>query len=154
MNIQYLAFFFLILVFLALFIHSQLKKETTRIEFINKHDKSVFVEAELANNATKRMKGLMFRESLDENAGMLFVFDHESKHVFWMMNTTIPLDAIHIAENGSVVDIIQMDPCNSLVFCKRYHPKEKAKFVLEVNEGFAKKNGIEIGNSKVIIKDI
>ena len=148
MNIQYLAFFLLILVFFALFIHSQLKKETTRLEFTNKDGKSVYVDAEMANNLTKRMKGLMFRETLGENEGMLFVFNKEAKNVFWMMNTTIPLDAIHIAENGSVVDVIQMNTCTSIFNCtKTYTPKNKAKYVLEVNQGFAEKNGIEIGNS-------
>jgi uncharacterized membrane protein (UPF0127 family) len=150
MNIQYLAFFLLILVFFALFITSQLKKETTRLEFTNSNGKLVYVETELANNLTKRMKGLMFRESIGENEGMLFVFDKEAKNVFWMMNTTIPLDAIHISANGSIVDIIQMDPCTYITNCtKTYTPKEKAKYVLEVNQGFAKRNGIEIGNSEM-----
>ena len=152
MEIQYFIFFILILVFFALFINSQLKKETAMLEFINKDGKSVFVDAELAKNTTTRMRGLMFRKSLGENEGMLFVFDKESSHIFWMMNTSIPLDAIHISSNGSVVDIIQMEPCNSLVLCKKYYPKAKAMYVLEVNLGFAKKNGIEIGNSRMKTK--
>lgn len=153
MEIQFILFLILLIVFISIFIHLQLKKETRTIEIIDKNGKSVFVEVELANNMTKRMKGLMFRESLGENEGMLFVFDKETYHTFWMMNTTIPLDAIHISANGSVVDIIQMDPCKSLVFCKRYTPKAKGKYVLEVNQGFAEKNGIEIGNSRLMIKE-
>lgn len=153
MNIQYVAFFALVLVFFALFIHSQLKKETTRLEFTNKDGKTVFVDAELAKNTTARMKGLMFRDSLGEDEGMLFVFDKEAPHAFWMMNTTIPLDAIHISADGSVVDIVQMEPCSSLVFCRRYYPKADSMYVLEVNQGFSKKNGIEAGNSKLKMPD-
>jgi uncharacterized membrane protein (UPF0127 family) len=132
---------------------TQLKKETGKIEIINKDGKSVFIEVELANTTVKQMKGLMFRNSLGANEGMLFVFSGEQYRTFWMMNTTIALDAIHISANGSVVDIIQMDPCKSLVFCKRYTPKAKGKYVLEVNQGFAEKNGIEIGNSRLMIKE-
>lgn len=148
MQLQYITFLVLLLVFLVLFVQMQLKKETHRIELTNRDGKSVFVEAELANNMTKRMKGLMFRDSLGDNEGMLFVFPDEQYRTFWMMNTTIPLDAIFFSADGKVVDIIPMDPCSSIL-CPKYRSKEKAKYVLEVNQGFAEKNGIEEGSSKL-----
>ena len=148
MNFQFIVFLILIIIFLLLFtIQLQLKKETVRIEIVNKYNNSVHVDAEIADNMLKRMRGLMFRTSLGENEGMLFVFGQESYSSFWMMNTTIPLDAIHFDANGTVVDVIRMDPCKSLVSCPTYTPKAKSKYVLEVNQGFAEKNGIEEGKS-------
>jgi uncharacterized membrane protein (UPF0127 family) len=151
MEIQYLAFFILILIFLALFLQQQLKKEMQRIELINNKGESVFIEAELANTSVKKMRGLMFRDSLGENEGMLFIFSAESYHRFWMMNTSIHLDAIHIAKDGTVVDIVAMDPCKSIISCPTYNPAAKSMYVLEVNQGFAKRNGIEINKSKLML---
>jgi len=152
---QLVAFIFLLVVFAALFIHMQLKKETTRIEIIDKEGKGVYVDVELADNMAKRMKGLMFRKSMGENEGMLFVFDYESRHSFWMMNTSIPLDAIHIDSNGVVVDVIRMDACKSIANCtKTYTPKAPSKYVLEVNQNFSMKNGIEAGKSRMTTTDI
>jgi len=153
MELQYLAFFFLIILFLALLLQQQFRKETQRIEIISSQGKSVYIDVELANTTAKRMKGLMFRESLGENEGMLFVFAYESYQRFWMMNTTIPLDAIHFSGNGTVVDVMAMEPCRSIFSCPTYSPKAKSMYVLEVNQGFAKKNGIEVGNSKMILQD-
>jgi len=155
MDIQFIVFFILVLAFVILLtIQLQLKEVKGNIEIINKDRKSVYVEAEIADNAVKRMRGLMFRKSLGENEGMLFVFDKESFNRFWMMNTTIPLDAIHFDANGTVVDVIAMEPCKSLVSCPIYTPKAESKYVLEVNQGFAEKNGIEIGKSRLIIQKI
>jgi len=139
----------IIILFVALFLFFffQTKKEFTRIEIMNGEGKQIPIDVEIADTGVKRMKGLMFRSSLGENEGMLFVFDNEDYRKFWMMNTTIPLDAIHIAANGTVVEVIAMDPCESLVYCKSYPSSQKAKYVLEVNQGFAEKNGIEPGKS-------
>ena len=121
-----------------------------RISITNGDGTVVPVSVEIANNTATRMKGLMGRKSLGEGDGMLFVFDSPGKHSFWMMNTTIPLDALFIAGNGSVVDIIQMQPCGwNVTNCPTYAPKAEAKYVLEVNQGFAGRNGIETGKSKV-----
>jgi len=152
---QLIAFIFLLVVFAALFVQMQLKKETTRIEIVNKDGKSIYVDVELADNLAKRMKGLMFRKSIGENEGMLFVFDYESQHSFWMMNTSIPLDAIHFDSNGTVVDVIRMDVCKSIANCtKTYAPKAPSRYVLEVNQNFSMKNGIEAGNSKLATTNI
>jgi uncharacterized membrane protein (UPF0127 family) len=110
----------------------------------------VSLSAEIADNPVTRAKGLMGRSSLGENEGMLFVFDSPGIYSFWMLNTSIPLDAIHIAENGTVVDIIQMEPCGlNVTKCPSYPGKAPAKYVLEVNQGFAKRHGIKTGSSKL-----
>lgn len=137
----------LILIVLFLIFTFQEKKENAKIALINKYGNKIPIDVEVADTSAKRAKGLMFRDSLGANEGMLFVFYSEDYRRFWMMNTTIPLDAIHIAANGTVVEIIQMEPCTSLISCKSYPPSQKAMYVLEVNKGFAEKNGIEAQKS-------
>lgn len=113
----------------------------------------ISLDAEIADNLTKQAKGLMGRESLDEYEGMLFVFDEPGFHGLWMLNTTIPLDAIFIAENGTVVEIMEMEPCGlNVLNCKLYTPKEKVKYILEVNKGFSKRHKIETGKSRLLVE--
>jgi uncharacterized membrane protein (UPF0127 family) len=126
------------------------KGPTKRLTITNPDGSSVSVDAEIADNLTTRAKGLMGRKSLGENEGMLFVFERTGRYPFWMLNTSIALDAIYIDENGTVVDIIQMAPCGlNILDCPRYAPKADAKYVLEVNQGFAERNKIAIGKSKL-----
>jgi len=150
MELQSIAAILLIISALSIFLLLQTRKETSRLEMLDAAGKPVFVDAELADTAAKRMKGLMFRERLAESEGMLFVFGDEDYRKFWMMNTTIPLDAIFFASDGTVVEIIQMEPCASLISCKTYQSSARARYVLEVNRGFAKENGIEAGKSRGI----
>lgn len=104
------------------------------------------INAELADTIPKRIKGLMFKESLPKNNGMLFTFDKEGYHGIWMMNTYIPLDIIWISSDHKIVDIVKnAQPCK--IICPSHKPKEKAMYVLEVNAGFADKHKIKIGNS-------
>jgi len=140
-----------VLVFLAIILFfifqiATAKGEKKRITLMNSEGISIPVDVEVADNITTRAKGLMGRGSLGEYEGMLFVFDEPGLHGFWMVNTTIALDAIYIAENGTVVDIIEMEPCG-LLNCKLHTPKNKAKYVLEVNQGFSKRHKIVAGNS-------
>jgi len=109
------------------------------------------IKTEIADNLEERSKGLMFMEFLDENSGMIFVFDNEDYHSFWMKNTLIPLDIIFISKELEVVDIIHAKPCEEDP-CSSYKPREIAKYVLEVNGNFTIKNKIKIGN-KVIFNN-
>ena len=124
------------------------KGEKKKIQMINSEGKKISVNVEIADNITTRAKGLMGRSSLGKNEGMLFLFENEATHSFWMLNTTIPLDAIHFSENGTVVDIIQMDPCK--IVCKSYLPTAKSKYVLEVNQNFSKENKIKVGDKLIL----
>lgn len=92
----------------------------------------------------------MYRESLGENEGMLFIFDEETIHAFWMKNTLIPLDAVWISSDYKIVDIQTMTPCKESL-CSNYIPAGISKYVLEVNAGVAQKMGIGKGN-KVSVK--
>jgi len=102
-------------------------------------------EIELAITNEEQMLGLMFRKSLDQNKGMLFVFKEEGEYSFWMKNTLIPLDIIWIDKNQEVVFISEntqpckQDPCSSTA------PGQKAKYVLEINAGIVKEIKLKTG---------
>jgi len=103
------------------------------------------IKAEIADDNNERIKGLMFREKLDENSGMLFVFENEKNQTFWMKNTLIPLDMIFIGKDSRIVDIKYAVPCKEDP-CALYKSLKPAQFVLEVNGNFSSKNNIKIGD--------
>ncbi len=103
------------------------------------------VNVELADSSEKRSMGLMFRENLGENEGMLFIFENEGTHSFWMKNTLIPLDIIWVNGNMEIVHIEYAVPCITQS-CPSYRPAKSAKYVVEVNAGFTNEKGIEIGD--------
>jgi len=103
------------------------------------------VKAEIADTPLKQARGLMFRKLLPENEGMLFIFDNEDYHGFWMMNTSIHLDIIWINKDMEIVHIEKnVQPCG--ILCPVYKPKEKAKYVLEVNAGFVERHRVEVSH--------
>jgi uncharacterized membrane protein (UPF0127 family) len=131
------------------------KGEKRRITLINAEGARIGVDVEIANNSATRAKGLMNRSSLGEYEGMLFIFDNPGIYQFWMLNTTIPLDAIHISEAGSVVDVLEMEPCGlNIIKCRVYPPKGRALYVLEVNKGFSSKHSIVPGNSSLDLSTV
>ena len=103
------------------------------------------VNVEIADSIQEQERGLMFRESLGENSGMLFVFDDDNIRSFWMKNTLISLDIIWIDENLKIVHIENAVPCKQ-EYCASYVSNVSAKYVLEVNGGFVEKNKIEVGD--------
>jgi len=106
---------------------------------------------ELADTPEKQIEGLMNRESLDENRGMLFIFDKEGIYSFWMKNTLIPLDIIWLNENKEVVFIKNnAQPCQNE--CPAIKPDAEAKYVLEINSGLANKINLNLGD-KLIFDD-
>jgi uncharacterized membrane protein (UPF0127 family) len=108
--------------------------------------KNFCIQAELAATDKAREKGLMFRKSMPEDQGILFIFEKEALYNFWMKNTRFPLDIIWIDGNKKIVDIYEYAlPCKDV--CKTIAPRTKALFVLEVNAGFTKKYGMKIGDS-------
>ncbi len=128
----------LAILFSSACIQSNLPTTTVKIN-------STIVTAEIADDDRERTIGLMNRTSLAENAGMIFIFDDEKHRSFWMKNTLIPLDMIFISANGAIVDITTMQPCKSF-FCESYRSKLPAKYVLEVNAGFAEGHGVKVGD--------
>ncbi len=117
-----------------------------RISILNSINKKIILDIEVADNFFTRSFGLMFRPSLGSNNGVLFTFSKEDYYLLWMLFTFIPLEALFISKHGKIVDIINLTP-NDLTIKTSSKP---AKYVLEVNRGFSRKNSIKIG-SKVYI---
>ena len=105
---------------------------------------------EKAKTYFEKTKGLMFRKNLDQNKGMLFVFDKEDIYSFWMKNTLIPLDIIWIDGNNKIVFISEDNrPCE-VFFCPIIKSAQKARYILELNAGASKKIGLKIGDAASI----
>ena len=113
-----------------------------RISDSNGFSKAV-VRVEIAESAGPRELGLMYRQHLDRNAGMLFVFKQPQHLAFWMKNTEIPLDMIFVSADGAVAGIV----ANAEPFSERQLSVEgDSQYVLEVNSGFAQLHGIKAGD--------
>lgn len=99
------------------------------------------VKAEVADDERKRAIGLMFRESLAPNHGMLFVFREKAGHCFWMRNTLIPLSIAFLDDDGTIVNIEDMAPRSEDSHC----PKRPVRFALEMELGWFAKRGLAAG---------
>ncbi|MEO8209610.1 MAG: DUF192 domain-containing protein [bacterium] len=114
------------------------------LEFIKK-DGSIIkkIDIEIADNDDKRSQGLMYRRSMDEGRGMLFLFDKESPQGFWMKNTVIPLDIIYVNAKKEIVKIHK----NTTPFSEKDLPSEKPTlYVVEVIGGYTDKYGVKEGD--------
>ncbi|MBW6515182.1 MAG: DUF192 domain-containing protein [Candidatus Cloacimonetes bacterium] len=100
------------------------------------------IEIEIANTTASRMQGLMFRQSMAMNRGMLFIFEFSHNIEMWMRNTYIPLDMIFVREDKTIAHI----ETNTVPFLEEtiYCPVP-VKYVIEVNAGFTERYGIEPG---------
>lgn len=104
------------------------------------------INIEVAKSNEEKSKGLSNRISLDENSGMIFVFSKNSKPVFWMKDTKIPLDIIWINDN-KIIGIdknVQPEPNVVDSKLKKYQSPFEVDYVLEVNAGFSDKNNIKL----------
>ena len=104
-------------------------------------------DVEIADSGNELARGLMFREKLDENKGMLFIFMQPANYTFWMKNMFIPLDIIWIDENKAIVHIEENVPICEQDPCQTYTPNKKALYVLEIKSGLVKKLGIKTGEN-------
>ena len=98
---------------------------------------------EVADDDVERARGLMYRRSMADNSGMLFDFRDEQNITMWMRNTYISLDMLFIDANGRIGHIAaSTTPLSDTIIPSRI----KAQFVLEINAGIAKRQGIEVGD--------
>jgi uncharacterized protein len=111
----------------------------TRITFVNKDGSNVDLLVEVADTAEERGKGLMSRETLPEDQGMLFVFEAEGQYGFWMKDTLIPLSIAFVEGEGKVIDIQDMQPRDETI----HKPDEPYLYAVEANQGWFARNGIE-----------
>jgi uncharacterized membrane protein (UPF0127 family) len=104
--------------------------------------KSHLVQVEIADTDAKRERGLMFRKDLPEGRGMLFLFDEEGEHSFWMKDTLIPLDLIFVDSSGRVTGVISRARPLTL------EPRSggPSRMVLEVPGGWAAAHGVRAGD--------
>ncbi len=102
---------------------------------------------EVADNRLSQEIGLSGREFLEENSGMIFVYDYEMEELsFWMKDTLIPLDIFFLDKDFEIVYIIEnMEPCIEDP-CPKYISQENSQYAIEVNAGWAEKNSVEVGN--------
>lgn len=99
-------------------------------------------KVEIADDAAERTMGLMFRDYLPADHGMLFVFERTQPVGFWMKNTPLPLDLIFIGEDGRVKAVRRGEPLSEAVIA----PDAPVRFVLELNAGTAAAKGIDAGD--------
>lgn len=101
---------------------------------------------ELAKTPTEREKGLMFRNELDQDRGMLFIYPKEGKYDFWMKNTLIPLDMIWIDKTKKVVSMSRNNQPCLVNECLIISSSVDAQYILEINGGLVDKLGIREGD--------
>jgi uncharacterized membrane protein (UPF0127 family) len=106
--------------------------------------KSGCVKVEMAETPDEISRGLMYRRDLGSDKGMIFVFDEEKIHSFWMENTLIPLDMIWISGDLKIVRTESAVPCGKTA-CRIYNEVTPSKYVVEVNAGYVDKKGLKIG---------
>jgi uncharacterized membrane protein (UPF0127 family) len=99
------------------------------------------IRAEVAADNATRMQGLMHRESLGANAGMLFIFDEAAIQCMWMKNTLIPLSVAFIDESGAIINIADMQPHSEQTHCAG----AQALFALEMTKGWFAQRGVKPG---------
>ncbi|MDX5363415.1 MAG: DUF192 domain-containing protein [Pseudazoarcus pumilus] len=100
------------------------------------------ITAEMANTPKHRETGLMHRESMGENRGMVFVFEFDATHCMWMRNTLIPLSVAFLDGDGKVINIEDMAPQTETTHCA----KRPARYALEMNQGWFAQRGIVAGD--------
>lgn len=101
------------------------------------------IDIEIADTIPTRTQGLMYRQSMEENQGMLFIFDTEHNIEMWMRNTYISLDMIFVREDRTIVSI----ETHTVPFSEEIIPsREPARYVIEVNAGFSDRHGIKPGH--------
>jgi len=133
----------LILLFFLLFFFGQ--RGDSRAEgnrFVQLEIKGKKIQVEVARTEEEKSRGLMFRDKLAPEEGMLFIYEREEFLSFWMKNTPLPLSIAFIDPRGRIVDIQDMEPFN----LRTHTSSRPASYALEMNKGWFKKNGIRVGD--------
>lgn len=99
------------------------------------------IQAQVAQTPEQRATGLMFRQDMPVNEGMLFVFEQAAVQCFWMKNTLLPLTAAFVADDGTVVNLADMKPQSLDSHCS----ERPVRYVLEMHQGWFAKRGIRAG---------
>jgi len=100
------------------------------------------IDAQVASRPIERQIGLMRRPSMPPFEGMLFVFERPGVQCFWMKDTTLPLSAAFLADDGTIVNLAELQPLDETSHCSRV----PVRFVLEMNQGWFAGKGIREGS--------
>jgi uncharacterized membrane protein (UPF0127 family) len=103
------------------------------------------VRLTIARTAEERERGLMFKSSLADGEGMVFLFEDEQPRRFWMKHTFVPLDIVFLDETGRVVDVLENLPVCPSEPCPVYTSRFPSRTALELKAGFAARHGIRTG---------
>jgi len=123
------------------------KSPTYKSYVMNKEEFTTLdLRLEVPKTQSDFIKGLMFRESLETNGGMLFVFDRVAQQSFHMTETTIPLDIAFVREDGIIESIKQLEPKDS----NPVYSEGAIELAIEVNRGWFAENNIEVGDELVV----
>jgi len=122
---------------------------TATITLIDGAGNRTELTVELARTAAERSRGLMFRESLAEERGMLFVPGGETRTGFWMKDTKIPLSIAFIASDGTILETQDMEPLSQQL----HRPAQPYRYALEVNQGWFERHGLGPGDRVEIPAD-
>ena len=106
---------------------------------------------EIADDNSERARGLMYRDQMAADAGMLFLFDRQEPQAFWMKNTRIPLDILYF-DNGWILVgwSLNTPPCSLGDRCPSYPSQAPARYVLELNAGTAERIGAQFGDKLTV----
>ncbi len=145
------------LVVISFFICSNLVAgEKSKVSFEKQKIKvgSKTITVEIAKTTEQHQYGLMHRNSLPTNSGMLFIFEDEQILSFWMKNTFIDLSIAYIDKNKMIVDIQEMKATNQMMVgdLPSYPSSKPAMYALEMNKAWFKKNNITIGQKILFLK--
>ena len=103
-------------------------------------------QVEVADDDDERARGLMFRDAMPADHGMLFIHDRQEPQAYWMKNTRIPLDILYFASGRRLVSQQRdVPPCSAGDRCPPYPSRGPARYVLELNAGQAARLGLEDG---------
>ena len=109
--------------------------------------KNLIIYVDLAKTPEQQAKGLSIKNTLNENEGMLFIFDTSKEYSFWMKDMKFPIDIIWISSDNKIVHIEKnLQPCTFFLICTSYSPHANSKYVLEVPSNYTTKNNITIGD--------
>ncbi|MFO8016439.1 MAG: DUF192 domain-containing protein [Candidatus Woesearchaeota archaeon] len=107
---------------------------------------STIITIETAHSTDDIKHGLMFREALPPDHGMLFIYDREARRSFWMKNMEFPIDIMFISGNGTITGIRKDVPPCVKTPCPSYTSEGKVMYVLEANAGYAERKNISAGD--------
>ena len=100
------------------------------------------IDAQVAATPTQRQIGLMQRRDMLAHEGMLFVFEQPGVQCFWMKNTPLPLTAAFVADDGTIVNLADMQPLSEDSHCSA----KPVRYVLEMNQGWFAQRGLKAGS--------